>query len=186
LMIGDTVIVRRAGDVIPEVVGSVPELRPADARPFVMPEACPVCGSAVRRAEGEAVSRCTGGLVCAAQRKQSLTHAAGRKALDIEGLGDKLVDQLVESGRVHTLADLFTLTKEELSSYERMGPKSAENLIAAIDSARRPELARLLYALGIRHVGETTARDVAQHFGSMQGIMSADQDALLQVPDVGP
>src|SRR5690606_10784513 len=162
VLIGDTVIVRRAGDVIPEVVASIPDLRPKDARPFRMPEACPVCGSAVERPEDEAAARCTGGLFCAAQRKQSLTHAAGRKALDIEGLGEKLVDQLVESGRVKSLADLFTLTELELSAYERMGRKSAENLIKALDQARRPELARLLFALGIRHVGETTARDLAQ------------------------
>lgn len=186
VLIGDTVIVRRAGDVIPEVVASIPDLRPKDARPFRMPEACPVCGSAVERPEDEAAARCTGGLFCAAQRKQSLTHAAGRKALDIEGLGEKLVDQLVESGRVKSLADLFTLTELELSAYERMGRKSAENLIKALDQARRPELARLLFALGIRHVGETTARDLAQHFGSLEGIMAADEEALLSVRDVGP
>ena len=184
--IGDTVVVRRAGDVIPEIVAAVPSLRPDTAREFVMPKSCPVCGSAVERLEDEAASRCTGGLFCAAQRKQSLTHAAGRKALDIEGLGEKLVDQLVESGRVKSLADLFTLTALELSAYERMGRKSAENLVQAIDKARRPELARLIFALGIRHVGETTARDLAQHFGSIDAIMSADEDALLAVKDVGP
>ena len=184
--IGDTVIVRRAGDVIPEVVASIPDLRPETARPFIMPESCPVCGSAVERLEDEAASRCTGGLFCAAQRKQSLTHAAGRKALDIEGLGEKLVDQLVDSGRVKSLADLFTLTVLELSAYERMGRKSAENLIQALDKARRPELGRLLFALGIRHVGETTARDLARHFGSLEAIMEADEDALLAVRDVGP
>ncbi len=186
VQIGDTVVVRRAGDVIPEVVASVPELRPADAREFKMPGSCPVCGSAVERLEDEAASRCTGGLFCAAQRKQSLTHAAGRKALDIEGLGEKLVDQLVDSGRVKSLADLFTLGVLELSAYERMGRKSAENLVQAIDAARKPALERLLYALGIRHVGETTARDLARHFGSMDAIMSADEDALLGVRDVGP
>ena len=184
--IGDTVVVRRAGDVIPEVVASIPDLRPDTARPFSMPQSCPVCGSAVERLEDEAASRCTGGLFCAAQRKQSLTHAAGRKALDIEGLGEKLVDQLVESGRVKSLADLFTLTALELSSYERMGRKSAENLVQAIDKARRPELGRLLFALGIRHVGETTARDLARHFGSLEAIMEADEEALLAVRDVGP
>lgn len=184
--IGDTVIVRRAGDVIPEVVGPVIELRPDNAALFVMPAECPVCGSAVQRLEGEAVSRCTGGLFCAAQRKQSLIHAAGRKALDIEGLGEKLVDQLVDSERIHSLADLFTLRVEELMLYERMGRKSAENLIAAIDKAREPSLARLLFALGIRHVGETTARDLAQHFGSIQAVMDADEAALLSVKDVGP
>ncbi len=186
IFIGDTVIVRRAGDVIPEVVASIPELRPENARAFTMPRACPVCGSAVERLEDEAATRCTGGLFCAAQRKQSITHAAGRKALDIEGLGEKLVDQLVESGRVQSLADLFTLNVLELSAYERMGRKSAENLVKAIDKARRPELSRLLFALGIRHVGETTAHDLAQHFGSLEAVMDADEEALLGVRDVGP
>ncbi|MBV6305191.1 NAD-dependent DNA ligase LigA [Candidimonas humi] len=184
--VGDTVIVRRAGDVIPEVVGPVLELRPADAAPFVMPTACPVCGSAIERPEDEAIARCTGGLFCAAQRKQTLLHAAGRKALDIEGLGEKLVDQLVDSGRIKTLADLFSLTAEELSQYDRMGAKSAQNLVQALEQARRPALGRLLYALGIRHVGETTARDVALHFGSMEAIMAANEDELLAVNDVGP
>ncbi len=186
IYIGDTVVVRRAGDVIPEIVASIAELRPADARPFHMPQSCPVCGSAVERLEDEAATRCTGGLFCAAQRKQSLTHAVGRKALDIEGLGEKLVDQLVESGRVKSLADLFTLNVLELAAYERMGQKSAENLVKAIDKARKPELGRLLFALGIRHVGETTARDLALHFGSIEAIMQADEEALLAVRDVGP
>lgn len=186
IRIGDTVIVRRAGDVIPEVVAPVIELRPDDARHFHMPSSCPVCGSAVERAEDEAAARCTGGLFCAAQRKQSLTHAAGRKALDIEGLGEKLVDQLVDSGRVKSIADLFTLNELELAAYERMGRKSAENLIQAINKARKPALGRLLFALGIRHVGETTARDLALQFGSLQAIMDADEEALLAVRDVGP
>ncbi|HEY9279333.1 MAG TPA: NAD-dependent DNA ligase LigA [Eoetvoesiella sp.] len=184
--VGDTVIVRRAGDVIPEVVGPVLELRPEGTSLFVMPKTCPVCGSAIERLEEEAVSRCTGGLFCAAQRKQSVIHAAGRKALDIEGLGEKLVDQLVESGRIKSLADLFSLRVEELLLYERMGRKSAENLIAAIDKARTPTLGRLLFALGIRHVGETTARDLARHFGSIDAIMAADEAALFAVNDVGP
>ncbi|WP_442951981.1 NAD-dependent DNA ligase LigA [Orrella sp. JC864] len=184
--IGDTVIVRRAGDVIPEVVGPVLEKRPAGAGLFRMLAHCPVCESAIERPEGEAVSRCTGGLFCAAQRKQSLLHAAGRKALDIEGLGEKLVDQLVDSGRVKSLADLFTLTADELAGYERMGRKSAENLVAALDKARRPTLGRLLFALGIRHVGETTARDTARHFGSLEKIMQASEQEMLAVPDVGP
>ncbi|MCD0504092.1 NAD-dependent DNA ligase LigA [Bordetella petrii] len=184
--IGDTVIVRRAGDVIPEVVGPVPDKRPADAREFVMPTACPVCGSAIERTEDEAIARCTGGLFCAAQRKQTLLHAAGRKALDIDGLGEKLVDQLVESGRVKSLADLYGLTAFELAALDRMGKKSADNLVAAIDKARTPSLGRLLFALGIRHVGETTARDVARHFGSIESIMDADEDALAGAPDVGP
>lgn len=184
--IGDTVIVRRAGDVIPEVVGAVLEKRPADAREFVMPKACPVCGSAIERLEDETIARCTGGLFCAAQRKQTLWHAASRKALDIEGLGEKLVEQLVDSGRVKSLADLFSLRPLELVGLDRMGQKSADNLVEAIDKARAPALGRLLFALGIRHVGETTARDVARHFGSIEAIMDADEDALSCVPDVGP
>ncbi|CAB3950953.1 DNA ligase [Achromobacter insolitus] len=184
--IGDTVIVRRAGDVIPEVLAPVLDKRPDDAREFVMPTACPVCGSAIERLEDETIARCTGGLFCGAQRKQTLWHAASRKALDIEGLGEKLVDQLVDSGRVKTLADLYSLRPLELVGLDRMGQKSADNLVAAIDKARAPALSRLLFALGIRHVGETTARDVARHFGSIEAIIDADEDALSSVPDVGP
>ncbi|CDM23516.1 DNA ligase [Castellaniella defragrans 65Phen] len=193
--IGDTVVVRRAGDVIPEVVGPVLSLRPADAQVFDLLAACPVCpvcGSAVERPGGEAITRCTGGLFCPAQRKQTLWHAASRKALDIDGLGDKLIEQLVDSGRVHTLADLYKLADPAgggelvLASYPRMGAKSARNLVEAINQRRRPPLSRLLYALGIRHVGETTARDVARHFGSIEAIMDASEEELLQVPDVGP
>jgi DNA ligase (NAD+) len=184
--IGDTVVVRRAGDVIPEVVAPVLALRPSDAVSFAMPERCPVCDSAIERPAEEAVARCTGGLFCAAQRIQSISHAVGRKALDIEGLGEKLAVQLVESGRVTSLADLFTLTAEELAAYERMGPKSARNLVQAIDKARHPSLGRLLFALGIRHVGETTARDLARHFGSVQAIVEAGEEQLMQAPDVGP
>jgi DNA ligase (NAD+) len=184
--VGDTVIVRRAGDVIPEVVGPILAQRPIFAMPFVMPSACPVCGSAIERVEDEAIARCTGGLFCAAQRKQSLIHAAGRKALDIEGLGEKLVEQLVDRGRIHSLAELYTLGVEELAEYDRMGRKSAENLIEAIAQAKRPQLNRLIFALGIRHVGETTARDLALHFSSIESLMHASLDALLTVPDVGP
>lgn len=184
--IGDTVIVRRAGDVIPEVVGPVLAKRPDNVREFHMVTACPVCGSAIERPEGEAIARCTGGLFCAAQRKQTLLHAAGRKALDIEGLGEKLVDQLVEKDRIKSLADIYGLSVEELADYDRMGSKSAENLVRAIDKAREPSLGRLLFALGIRHVGESTARDVARHFGDMDSIMEASQDQLLAVSDVGP
>jgi DNA ligase (NAD+) len=184
--IGDTVVVRRAGDVIPEVVGPVLEQRPIFATSFVMPSACPVCGSTIERVEDEAIARCTGGLFCAAQRKQSLIHAAGRKALDIEGLGDKLVEQLVDRGRIHSLAELFTLSVDELAEYDRMGRKSAENLIDAIGKAKQPQLARLIFALGIRHVGETTARDLAIQFGSIEKLMLASPDELLSVPDVGP
>ncbi|MGO3740814.1 NAD-dependent DNA ligase LigA [Kerstersia sp.] len=186
VMIGDTVIVRRAGDVIPEVVRALLELRPAEARAFVMPTHCPICGSAIERPEDETIARCSGGLFCAAQRKQSLWHAASRKALDIGGLGEKLIEQLVDDDRVHSLADLFSLRAELLASYDRMGAKSAANLVAAIDAARRPTLGRLIYALGIRHVGETTARDLARHFGSMEALAQADIDALQGAPDVGP
>jgi len=180
------VVVRRAGDVIPEVLGPVLESRPAHARRFVMITQCPVCGSAIERPEGEAIARCTGGLFCQAQRKQSLIHAASRKALDIEGLGEKLVDQLVDSGRVRNLADIFTLTQDELAQLDRMGSKSAQNLVKAIAEARRPTLARFIFALGIRHVGETTARDLAQTFGSIEALMQANEEQLLSVPDVGP
>ncbi|MDP4970140.1 MAG: NAD-dependent DNA ligase LigA [Burkholderiaceae bacterium] len=184
--IGDTVIVRRAGDVIPEVVGPVLARRPIFASSFVMPSACPVCGSAIERVEDEAIARCTGGLFCAAQRKQSLIHAVGRKALDIEGLGEKLVEQLVDRERIRSLAELFTLRVEELAEYDRMGRKSAENLIEAIAKAKRPQLNRLIFALGIRHVGETTARDLALYFGSIEAVMQAQPEALLNVSDVGP
>lgn len=184
--IGDTVIVRRAGDVIPEVVGPVLEKRTIEARYFVMPTACPVCGSAIEKLEDEAIARCTGGLFCPAQRKQSLVHAVGRKALDIEGLGDKLIEQLVDRGRIQTLADLFGLQVLEIAGYDRMGGKSAQNLIDAIAQAKQPTLGRLIFALGIRHVGETTARDLAIHFGSLEQLMAADLDALLGAPDVGP
>ena len=184
--IGDTVVVRRAGDVIPEVVRAVPELRPDHTTLFQMVSQCPVCGSAIERLEGEAVARCTGGLVCGAQRKQSLIHAASRKAFDIEGLGDKLLEQLVDKGRLHSLADIYALTAQELAGYERMGQKSAQNLVQAIHAARQPTLDRFIFALGIRHVGETTARDLARHFMSIEALMQAQEEQLLAVPDVGP
>ncbi|WP_338615264.1 NAD-dependent DNA ligase LigA [Pigmentiphaga sp. CHJ604] len=184
--IGDTVVVRRAGDVIPEVVTPVLDKRPADARKFVMPTQCPVCGSAIERPEDEIIARCTGGLFCAAQRKQALWHAAQRRALDIEGLGEKLIDQLVERGRVHTLADLYTLNEEELAGLDRMGEKSARNLVESIAATRTPPLGRFLFALGIRHVGESTARDLARHFGNLDAVMNATEAELLAVPDVGP
>ena len=186
LMIGDTVTVRRAGDVIPEIVGVLPERRPPEARAFVMPAHCPVCGSAAVRDEGEKDTRCTGGLYCPAQRKQALLHFAGRRALDIEGLGDKLVEQLVDAGLVHTPADLFRLNADTLAGLERMGQKSAENLVAALARARSTQLARFVYALGIRHVGEATARDLARHFGSLEALIAADVQGLLEVRDVGP
>ena len=184
--IGDTVIVRRAGDVIPEVVGVVTERRPADARAFVMPTACPVCGSHIEKLEDEAIARCTGGLICAAQRKQALLHFAQRRAMDIEGLGDKLVEQLVDQGIVRTPADLFKLGVAKLAALERMADKSAANLVAAIDASRETTMNRFIFALGIRHVGEATAKDLARHFGKLDALMAADEAALLEVNDVGP
>jgi DNA ligase (NAD+) len=184
--IGDTVIVRRAGDVIPEVVASLPERRPADARIFAMPGRCPVCDSAVVREEDEANHRCSGGLYCPAQRKQALWHFASRRAMDIEGLGDKLIEQLVASGRVKTPADLYSLNLDALAGLERMAEKSASNLLEAIDKSRSTTLARFIYALGIRNVGERTAKDLARHFGSLEALIAADLEGLKQVPDVGP
>ncbi|UDM48773.1 NAD-dependent DNA ligase LigA [Cupriavidus sp. MP-37] len=184
--IGDTVIVRRAGDVIPEVVAVVTERRPADARAFVMPGACPVCGSHIEKLEDEAIARCTGGLICAAQRKQSLLHFAQRRAMDIEGLGDRLVEQLVDQGIVRTPADLYKLGVAKLAALERMADKSAANLVAAIDKSRATTMNRFIFALGIRHVGEATAKDLARHFGKLDALMAADEAALLEVNDVGP
>jgi len=186
IRIGDAVIVRRAGDVIPEVIGRVLERRPVDARAFELPAQCPACGSAVFRDADEKVARCTGGLVCPAQRKQALLHFAGRRALDIEGLGEKRIDQLVDAGLVRTPADLFRLETDALAALEGMGEKSAANLVAALERARATTLARFVFALGIRHVGEFTARDLAQHFGSLGALMEADEAALLAVRDVGP
>jgi DNA ligase (NAD+) len=184
--IGDTVIVRRAGDVIPEIVGVLSSERPANARKIRLPRKCPVCGSDVLREEGEAVARCQGGLACSAQRKEAIKHFASRRALDIDGLGDKLVDQLVERGLVKSPADLFRLDADTLSGLERMGDKSAANLIAAMERVKQPELDRFLYALGIREVGEATARNLAAHFGSLRQVMEASREALEGVPDVGP
>lgn len=184
--IGDTVVVRRAGDVIPEVVRALPERRPADARTFVMPAQCPSCGSAVRRGEDEAVARCTAGLYCPAQRKQALLHFASRRALDIDGLGEKIVNQLVEHEIVHTPADLFRLDILRLAALDRMGEKAATNLVQAIDHCRNTTLARFIYALGIRNVGESTARDLAAHFRDLDALMAADGQRLRQVSDVGP
>jgi len=184
--VGDTVIVRRAGDVIPEVVGRVPGNRAAYVPNFRMPATCPVCGSAVLREKGGIDHRCTGGLYCAAQRKQALLHFAGRRAMDIEGLGDKLVDQLVDGGLIRTLPELYTLSIGKLAALERMADKSAAKLVAALQSSKHTTLARFLYALGIRHVGEATARDLAQHFGSIDRLMDASVERLLEVSDVGP
>jgi DNA ligase (NAD+) len=184
--VGDTVVVRRAGDVIPEVVRTVIDKRPAHTRRFVMPARCPVCGSAVKRLEDEAVARCTAGLYCPAQRKQALLHFASRRAMDIEGLGEKLVDQLVDNRIVETPADLYKLGTGVLAGLERMAEKSAGNIVAAIESSKRTTLARFVYALGIRNVGETTARDLARHFRSIDEIAAADSEALQRVPDIGP
>ncbi len=184
--VGDTVIVRRAGDVIPEVVAVVPDKRAAGTEPFTMPRTCPVCGSAAVREEGEADYRCTGGLFCSAQRKWAILHFAQRRALDIEGLGEKLVDQMVDGGIIRTLPDLYRLGLANLVALERMGEKSAQNLLAALEHSKATTLPRFLYGLGIRHVGESTARDLARHFGKLGGIMDASVEQLLQVPDVGP
>ncbi len=209
VLIGDTVVVRRAGDVIPEVVSVVLDRRPSDARPFAMPEHCPVCGSEVVRIEGEADHRCTGGLICGAQRKRAIQHFASRGAMDIEGLGEKLVDQLVDCGLVKDVADLYCLAVPQLAALERMGEKSAENLVRALEASRSTTLARFLYALGIPEVGEATAATLAAHFGSLEALTAAAEEyaaaleqeedeapaarakrlkglALQQVPDVGP
>ncbi len=184
--IGDTVVVRRAGDVIPEVVRALVERRPADARAFMMPVACPSCGSAIRRDEDEAIARCTAGLYCPAQRKQALLHFASRRALDIDGLGEKIVDQLVDGALVRTPADLFRLEAPALAALERMGDKAAANLVTAIETCKHTTLARFIYALGIRNVGESTARDLAAHFRDLDAVMNADGQRLQQVSDVGP
>lgn len=199
--VGDTVIVRRAGDVIPEVVGIVPERRPyrqvagkdlfdnaqePEFAPFEMPKTCPVCGSHVIREEGEAISRCTGGLFCSAQRKQALWHFASRKAMDIDGLGEKLVEQLVDEGIVRTPADLYKLGLLKLAALGRMAEKSAGNLLAAIAVSKNTTLPRFIYALGIRNVGEATAKDLARHFADIDALIHASVEQLLAVPDVGP
>jgi DNA ligase (NAD+) len=184
--IGDTVIVRRAGDVIPEVVRVVVDRRPPGARAFTMPRTCPECGSAVVRLPDEAVARCTGGLVCPAQRKQALLHFAGRRALDIEGLGEKLVDQLVDGGLVRTVADLYRLDVATLAGLERMADKSAANVAVAIERSKATSLPRFVFGLGIRHVGEATAKELARHFGGLDALLAADEPDLLQVRDVGP
>jgi len=184
--IGDTVFVRRAGDVIPQVVKVVTERRPDNAREVQLPDACPVCQSDIVQIEGEVVARCSGGLFCPAQRKEAIRHYASRKALDIEGLGDKWIDILVDRELVTTVADLYLLKKADLTGLERMGDKSAGNLIDAIDRSRHPVLWKFLYALGIREVGEATAKALASHFGTLEAIGEADEDALQSVSDVGP
>lgn len=186
IWIGDTVVVRRAGDVIPEVVRSLPELRPADARAIVLPTHCPVCGSPVEQGEEEAVARCTGALRCRAQRHEALLHFASRRAMDIDGLGDERIAQLIARGRVQGPADLYHLDVATLAGLDRMAEKSAQNLVQAIATSRSTTLPRFLYALGIREVGEATAAALARHFGSLDALRAADVQALQQVPDVGP
>jgi DNA ligase (NAD+) len=206
---GDTVIVRRAGDVIPEVVRTVPDMRPLGTDgeplhpPFAMPDVCPACGSAVRREEGEVVARCSGGLYCPAQRKQALLHFSARRAMDIDGLGERFIEALVDFDLVHTVADLYALTVDDFVTMKRraderdgcvpetvkagrIATRWAENLVAAIDASRDTTLDRLLFALGIRDVGESTAKALARHFGSLDALVAADEAALLEVPDVGP
>jgi len=184
--IGDTVYVRRAGDVIPQVVRVLPERRPDGARRIEMPVQCPECDSRVEQLEGEAVARCSGGLFCPAQRREAIRHYASRKAMDIEGLGEKWIEILVDQEMLKTVADIYALTAEQLVQLDRMGEKSANNLIAAIDGSRKPELARFIYALGIREVGEATAKALARHFGKLDALAAADSDELQSVPDVGP
>jgi DNA ligase (NAD+) len=184
--VGDTVIVRRAGDVIPEVVGRVPGTRAAYVPNFRMPAACPICGSAVVREKGEANHRCTGGLFCAAQRKEALLHFAARRAMDIEGLGGKLVDQLVDGNVVRTLPDLYKLGLTSLVALDRMAEKSAQNVLDALEKSKSTTLPRFLFGLGIRNVGEATAKDLARHFGLLDAIMDASVEQLLEVRDVGP
>ncbi|MEO8991747.1 MAG: NAD-dependent DNA ligase LigA [Nitrosospira sp.] len=186
VMIGDTVTVRRAGDVIPEVVSVQKESRPPHARPFVMPDHCPVCGSKAVRLPGEALTRCTGGLFCPAQRKQSILHFASRRAMDINGLGDKLVEQLVDNVIIRTPADLYKLGITGLAALERMADKSAGNTISAIEKSKNTTLARFIYSLGIRNVGETTAKDLARYFGGLDRLIAADAESLRLVPNIGP
>lgn len=184
--VGDTVIIRRAGDVIPEVVQIVLPRRPDNTQPFIIPSRCPICDSVAERIEGEAVKRCTAGLYCPAQRKEAIKHFASRKAMDIDGLGDRIVEQLVDEDLIDDPADLFRLTVDQLAALERMGNKSAENLVNAIQTAKQTKFARFLYSLGIREVGEATARSLALHFQSLDALMKADETALVEIEDVGP
>ncbi len=186
IRVGDTVVVRRAGDVIPEVVKVILEQRPNETTRFYLPQHCPICGAEVMRLETESIARCSGGLFCPAQRKQALRHFASRQALDIEGLGEKLIEQLVDKKLVNHLADIYTLAHDQWASLERMGSKSADNLLQALERSKATTLSRFLYALGIREVGETTARTLAQHFGNLESLMQATEKELQQIPDVGP
>ncbi|PHM61427.1 NAD-dependent DNA ligase LigA [Xenorhabdus ishibashii] len=185
LRIGDTVIIRRAGDVIPQVVGVVHENRTAETQEVIFPAHCPVCGSDIERVEGEAVARCTGGLFCGAQRKEALKHFVSRRAMDVDGMGEKIIEQLVDKEYVKTPADLFRLTAGKLTGLERMGPKSAQNVINALEKSKKTTLARFIYSLGIREVGEATAVNLVSHFGTLEKLRAADIDALIAVPDVG-
>ncbi|MDO3385587.1 NAD-dependent DNA ligase LigA [Gilvimarinus sp. SDUM040013] len=184
--VGDTVIIRRAGDVIPQIVSVVEERRPANARVIEFPTECPVCHSPAVRIPGEAAIRCEGGLICPAQRKEALIHFASRKALDVDGLGEKIIDQLVDRGLVKNVVDLFSLSQQDVSALDRMGDKSAANLLAALEKSKTTSLPRFIYSLGIREVGEATARNLVAHFGTLQAIIEADEDALLAVDDIGP
>lgn len=185
VMVGDKVVIRRAGDVIPQIVSVVLEQRPADARVIEFPSACPVCNSDVERVEGEAVARCTGGLVCQAQRKEALKHFVSRKAMDVDGLGEKVIEQLVDKEMVATPADLYRLSAGQLTILERMGPKSAQNVVAALDKSKVTTLARFIYSLGIREVGEATAANLAQHFRELALIERATHEQLIEVQDIG-
>ncbi len=184
--VGDTVIVRRAGDVIPEVVAVVQEKRPVNTLPFQMPDSCPICNSITRKLEGESVTRCTAGLFCSAQAVQAIIHFASRRAMDIEGLGDKLVEQLFEANLVRNISDLYNLQEEQIAGLERRGEKSAANLRASLERSKKTELDKILFALGIREVGEATARALAQHFGNLGKLKEANQEQLENIPDVGP
>jgi DNA ligase (NAD+) len=186
IKIGDTVIVRRAGDVIPQIVQVVEAKRPGTARDIVFPEHCPVCDSLVETLADEAVARCSGGLVCGAQRKEAIKHFVSRKAMNVEGLGDKLVEQLVDLRLVNNLADLYALTREQLAAMERMGEKSADNILLALENSKQTTLAKFIYALGMREVGESTARNFANYFGNFESLAAASQETLQLVPDVGP
>ena len=185
IAIGDTVVIRRAGDVIPQIIGVLHERRPDNAKPIIFPTNCPVCDSQIIRIEGEAVARCTGGLFCAAQRKEALKHFVSRKAMDIDGVGGKLIEQLVDRELIHTPADLFKLDLTTLTRLERMGVKSAENALNSLEKAKSTTLARFIFALGIREVGEATALNLANHFKTLDELKAADLDQLQQVPDVG-
>ncbi|WP_340621121.1 NAD-dependent DNA ligase LigA [Xenorhabdus siamensis] len=185
LRIGDTVIIRRAGDVIPQVVGVVREQRPTESQEIAFPQYCPVCGSDIERIEGEAVARCTGGLFCGAQRKEALRHFVSRRAMDVDGMGEKIIEQLVDKEYVKTPADLFRLTARQLTGLERMGPKSAQNVVNALEKSKKTTFARFIYSLGIREVGEATAANLVAHFGTLEKLRAADTEALIAVQDVG-